>query len=342
MIGALEIYAGTILHNIDHSKLMGDELNSYSEYNDLLGYAPKKNVVKPVESYYGDELLYSVTYSINEKGIRISTPGQEKTIPNQKCVVFFGGSFTFGHGVEDNQTFPYLVSLKSGGKYRTYNLGFNGWGAHHMLSILEHNLEKEILECEPDFAIYQALVNHVDRATGRGSWDKNGPNYVIDDNGDIVYEGKFSESNHTDQLNSYISDNIIFKYLYKSRIFRKIAPRAVLTMNRSSNVDRYLAIIEKAKTIFEHRYPGSEFYIILWDDPKFSDISVSLIHKSLLEKGIKVFLVSDMLPDYRNNPGQYRLSPNDRHPAPLAYDLISSYTIENILKEQTDEKINLQ
>jgi len=257
-------------------------------------------------------------------------------------VVFFGGSLTFGHGVEDNQTLPYLVSLKSGGKYRTYNLGFNGWGAHHMLAILEHNLEKDILDCEPKFAIYQALVNHVDRVTGRGSWDKNGPNYVFDDNGDIVYEGKFSESNQTDQLNNYISDNIFLKYLYKSRIFRKLAPRVVLTLNRSSNVDRYLAIVEKAKTIFESRYPNSEFYIILWDDPKFSDISISLIHKSLLERGIKVFLVSDMLPDFRNNPGQYRLSPNDRHPAPVAYDFISSYTIENILKDQIDDNTNLQ
>lgn len=167
-------------------------------------------------------------------------------------------------------------------------------------------------------------MNHVDRATGRGSWDRNGPYYEIDDNGDIVYKNKFSESDQVDQLNNDISDNIILKYLYKSMIFRKIAPRVVLTLNRNSNMDRYLAIIEKARTIFETRYPGSELYIILWDDPKFSNISVSLIHKSLLERGIKVFLVSDMLPDFRNNPEPYRLNPNDRHPSPE-------------LKERTDD-----
>jgi len=88
MIGALEIYAGTILHNIDHSKLRGDELNSYSEYNDLLGYVPKKNIVKPVESYYGDELLYSVTYSINDNGVRVSPQFQENIIQNQKVCGF--------------------------------------------------------------------------------------------------------------------------------------------------------------------------------------------------------------------------------------------------------------
>ncbi len=85
---------------------------------------------------------------------------------NGKCVLFFGGSFTFGEGLNDNETMPYSVGIKMKGKYQVYNFGFHGYGPHQMLSAIEHNMVNDIISCKQKYVIYQALVTHADRSGG--------------------------------------------------------------------------------------------------------------------------------------------------------------------------------
>lgn len=57
--------------------------------------------------------------------------------------VWLGDSFTFGHGVSDEQTFPYLVCTKNG--LVCQNLGHSGAGTFQEVDILDHALTKNEL-----------------------------------------------------------------------------------------------------------------------------------------------------------------------------------------------------
>ena len=81
----------------------------YYQSDDILGYRPIKNTVKlSARRYYRDELLYDVRYTIGPDGLRQSMPFGDVNSP-AGCVVFFGGSFTYGEGVNDHETMPFQV-----------------------------------------------------------------------------------------------------------------------------------------------------------------------------------------------------------------------------------------
>src|SRR5215813_1057392 len=92
--------------------------------DDVLGYKPAAEKRIEHRSYGGNQLLYDVTYTLDDQGLRIASPltiGSKDTLP---CVAFFGDSFTFGEGMADEQTMPYQVWKRIGPRYRTVNFAF--------------------------------------------------------------------------------------------------------------------------------------------------------------------------------------------------------------------------
>ena len=77
---------------------------------------------------------YDVTYTIDENGLRIAPPASTEPVGT---VLFFGCSFTFGDGVEDDETLPYQVGLQSEGRWHTFNFAPGGQGPQYMLAALE-------------------------------------------------------------------------------------------------------------------------------------------------------------------------------------------------------------
>ena len=106
--------------------------NGFFLKDTLLGYKPKPNIKTSSVKKYGEQTLYSVAYSIGEDGYRI-TPGRNEE--RNKFILFFGCSFTFGEGVNDNETMPYFVSSVAS-THQVYNFGFCGYGPQQMLAKL--------------------------------------------------------------------------------------------------------------------------------------------------------------------------------------------------------------
>lgn len=77
------------------------------------------------------------------------------------CVLFFDDSLTFGEGVNDNQTMPYRVGMRSAGALRVYNFAFHGYGPHQMLAQIELGVVRDTIDCLPDHAIYQAIIPRI-------------------------------------------------------------------------------------------------------------------------------------------------------------------------------------
>lgn len=60
-----------------------------------------------------------------------------------KNIAFFGCSLTYGHGVENNETYPHQVHEKSGGKYNCLNFGVPG-GSLDLMSKIYNKVMKEL------------------------------------------------------------------------------------------------------------------------------------------------------------------------------------------------------
>jgi hypothetical protein len=92
---------------------------------------------------------------------------------------FFVDSFVFGDGVADRETLPYKVGLKTGGRFRIVNFGYSGYGAEHMLAIVERGEVALRPPCQPTNIVYVALPDHVYRAAGKNDYSVRGPRYRL-------------------------------------------------------------------------------------------------------------------------------------------------------------------
>ena len=160
---------------------------NYFIADDELGYGltPWKRRVSSIKRSDKDGgLIYNVTYQINALGFRdaIHNGGASP-------VFFFGDSFTFGEGVDDDDTLPAQFSRIAG---RTvFNFGVHGYGPHQFLRMLEVDRPEKLgVADKPALVVYTLLADHVDRAAGRASWDREGPLYELSPAG-LVYRGSF-------------------------------------------------------------------------------------------------------------------------------------------------------
>jgi hypothetical protein len=306
----------------------GGYRKGYFASDEILGYAPTKGKTVDSSEYKGKEIVYNVTYTIGDDGLRVSPPSE--VINDSPCILFFGDSFTFGEGLEDNQTMPYLVGELS--KYKVYNFGFHGYGPHQMLSALEHGVVDEIVKCKPRVAVYQALVDHVARSAGLSAWDKHGPKYSLSD-GVLKYDGHFDDHSSIPpegRISTIISRVRmgVQAQIEKSSTYKKyFANRSYVN---AGNVEVFLAIVDASKNKFTRTYPGSAFHVVLWDEDP-NDQYYNMVREGLEKKGINLHLVSSILPNFSDKRPTYEISPYDKHPNALANTYIARYVVQIIL-----------
>ncbi|MEI6128295.1 MAG: hypothetical protein WCQ99_17240, partial [Pseudomonadota bacterium] len=90
------------------------------EYSGALGYRPRPNLHFSAFHKVNNRVSYDAAYTIDEYGRRL-TPGLNEW-GKDFFILFFGCSFTFGEGLQDNETLPFYVS-EYAGRYRAYNYG---------------------------------------------------------------------------------------------------------------------------------------------------------------------------------------------------------------------------
>lgn len=322
VIGSLEAYLWTSQGFRDKERFEGDIFKKgYNVRNDILGYAPGKGKAFTSIKFLGQKKLYSVTYTIGTNGLRVVPQYNKK---ENKCVIFFGDSFTFGEGLNDDETLPYRVSIKTEGQYKIYNFGFQGYGPHQMLSAIEHNMIDNIIECKPKHVIYPALAAHVDRSAGPSPWDQHGPRYILLEDGSVKYSGHFDDDKIDGGIRPKIRNEMNKSLLY-DKYFNRKEPVS------RANIDLFVGIIDKSKRLLEEHYPGLKFHMILWDNPeKNRELIIDLLN----EKDIPIHLIEKILPDYSENKSKYAIVPHyDYHPNARANELIADYIITNFLKE---------
>jgi hypothetical protein len=304
----------------------GYRRGSYFIDDPVLGYGAKPSARVSVSHLLGDEAIYDVTLTIDEHGLRVSPPVAPGAVP-LGCVWFFGGSYTFGEGVEDDQAMPYRVGVRSGGRYVVRNFGFHGYGPHQMLAELQSGRTEARAGCVPTHVIYQGMVWHAQRAAGRAFWDLSGPRYVLDADGRALRAGTFRDQ-HFDRPPEWIRTRLERSQIYKKHLAKYVDP-----LQRPLGLDdvRLMsAIITASANEVARRFPGAEFHVLLWDvgGPPYADRIVDM----LAARGIRVHRVSDAIPDFDSpSAPSYRLHQRDTHPSAAAHDRIAAYVVGQIL-----------
>jgi hypothetical protein len=296
--------------------------------HEVLGYAPLPDTRPRHIKYYKDKLCFDVVYTINSDGLRISPPYQPgKTIGS---ILFFGDSFMFGEGVKDEETLAYRTGIRTGGKYHIYNFGYRGYGTHQMLSAIEHGMVEHIVKEPPKFVIYEANFYQIGRAAGMRvvEWDTHGPKYTLKENGEVAYDGHFNKK------------KLAFaEYLKTCKTLNNIVLRH--RGYSKKQVDLFIALVDKSRNLLETHYPGCEFHVILWDNPKQGN-NAEVIER-FKKIGIRLHLIRDIYKQYRSilhfKKSQLIIK-YDRHPSPLAHDIISDYVVNKIIHRSDVETQN--
>jgi lysophospholipase L1-like esterase len=118
-------------------------------------------VHKPDSEGRHDLGVFDVTYHIDSKGNRITEGGYD-----QPKVLFLGGSFTFGHGVEDDEAYPYLLQKDFPG-YKIVNSAVMAWGTGQSFLKLERQLGEY---ADIQLAVYSFVDHHLQRNYVRKKW----------------------------------------------------------------------------------------------------------------------------------------------------------------------------
>ena len=298
----------------DPTRWLGTYTTEYFMGDDLLGYGPAKAKTAVSEKYYNDDLIYSVRYTIDEAGLRVS-PATVK--PELGCVLFFGGSVTFGEGVADDQAMPYQVGVLTDKRYRIYNFAFHGYGPHQMLAAFEGGRVDEITNCQPTHIVYQAIIPHVERAAGLTSWDKHGPRYALDADG-VKLAGRFDDDEVNPAWKQWLT-----KWLTYDTLFGKRRPAG------SDELHLYAEIVDAVQALVGQRYPGAEFHVLIWDDHGLA------LHDRVLEafqaRVPRLHRISDILPGYREDKSRYELNMFDHHPTAATHEAIAGYIVRHVL-----------
>jgi hypothetical protein len=311
--------------------------NGFYVRDDVLGWAPAKGIhahaikALPTGLLHGPAgLLFDVSYTIDSNGLRVAPQYRKDDLAG--TVLFFGCSFTFGDGLNDNETLPYQVGSQSGGRYRTFNFGVGGYGPEQMLAAIAHGIVGRVVDTAPRYAYYIALPVHVWRVAGRTSMGLHGPRYVPryvrDEDGKVHQAGNF-ENLRPLALRLGLNRHVVGQ-LDKSALWR------MFTMGDSrvtdDDVRLYFAIVRRSQELLTAEYPGIQFRVILY--PTQQTWQQRAIYEKLREgfgrMGIPVDLVEDILPGYNADQSKFILSAVDTHPNALANRLLAQHVLTKI------------
>lgn len=272
-------------------------LKSREKINTSVSFNPQKNTIDKNNQLYfrqgivnhkleaNDKVIFDVNYSINNKNLREFTY-ELSEIKSKEKINFYGGSFTFGHGLNSSDTLTYLFTSKSN-KYHANNISMLGWGALEVYNLAEHNDTNKFL-----FITSNYHINRIRCEPGGLGVKKN----VI-----LIDELKFNIQsdcrNFLTQKENKIKDDYkknpflsYFKYQIKNtKLFNKI----LIIINTfeqkfvSKDLRKYISVILEINKIAKKN--NQEFILgYIYDDKLFKK------YKYSKQDVINIFLENDV------------------------------------------------
>jgi lysophospholipase L1-like esterase len=285
----------------------------YSAPDPVLGYGPNEKMRIASRRVKGGAVIYDVLYSRDQAGRRITPDRGDKA---DTAILLFGCSFTFGEGLNNEETFAWQLGEILGKRFQVFNCGFGGYGPHQMLALVTSGrLDALMRRYEHVYAFYLIIPGHAVRCIGLSPWDQSGPRYILK-NGALKHVGTFNETPEYNKL--YQAD----KLFARSKVYAHIKEA-----HRTGRVPDYametlIAITAKSMQELAARYHAHALTIV-W--PKFASIE-----PLLRNSGIRTLPLTGAMPDYTSVPEKYAI-PGDGHPNALANTRVAEALAEYIL-----------
>lgn len=139
-------------------------------------YETRKNtILHTVKLAEGNRLLFSVAEHLDSHGRRRTHANQDV---RNKHLIIFGGSFVYGHGLEDDETLPWLIHQMQP-FYEVYNVAKKGYGPNGILTDIYQNNFLGGINQKSGVGMYIFIEPHFFRAIGDmwtvGSWGGDQP-----------------------------------------------------------------------------------------------------------------------------------------------------------------------
>lgn len=278
-----------------------------------LGYKNPANA-RAVEtmSLNGREII-NATYSTDGYSRRI-TPFRNAGRA-EKFILFFGCSYAFGEGVQNEETLPSRVG-ELAPRYRPYNYGVIGYGPQHVLIKLQDPSLRTEIEESDGILIYLLIHDHVYRVIGTiNHHGREMPYYVLDSNGDLRRKGNMVSGRPGLALWYWFIGKSqmaqFFQLGFDSRI-------------EEYDIKRTAKIIIEARNAFSRSFNRSEFYVLVYPNPASRSAGSFAVREKLLvrlkDANVNYLDYSEL---FNPDPGQGLRIEGDPHPTPKAYRLLA-------------------
>ena len=312
-----------------------------------IGFVPYPNTVSQRTEFdrSGNRILSYHVFN-DRRGARVSRPGEQA--PDHPDILFIGGSFTWGHGVENEQIFAHLAPLALGATGA--NLGMASFVTTQSLQMLRRNLDlkprvivydfvegllpSNMFPCAQSYYPFCLDISHV-------VFDAVGRPQIAPPWSDGVTRTQLqvkAEHEWLDPL-TWIVHGVDVIY---GRVLWLEANKMLLDSPRQEKAAEFLLreLVQTSRSIGAH--------LLLVHFPERTK-EPGFVANSAAKLGVPLVDLWSAYQAYQATPGapSLFLSPNDRHPSVAGHALIASEIASFIrnagwLKEPGDTKPTLQ
>ena len=301
----LEIGFGLIIRkrnrNISH---FGSYTEDYFINDSNLGYKSKPSSRVNSIKIINQDTIYNVYYTTDDYSRRVNFPVNTDSL--KYYAIFFGGSITFGEGINDNETFVSKFNLYNP-DYYSYNYGFCGYGPNQMLAKLKDINFREEVKYNSGICVYTFIDEHIKRILGSMSivsaWAEKTPYYKYDKTGNLVRKENFKDNR--------ILKTAFFKIIGSSNLIKYFnidIPGKLKPKHYKLAAD----IFKESYETYKEKFSNDNFYVVVF--PGSSNEMV----KYLKNMNIKTIDLSGLYSKF-----QYRLNKLDLHPNKKGHEIFA-------------------
>jgi len=273
----------------------GSYKEGYFVSDSNLGYKPKPSSKVNSIKIINKDTVYNVCYTTDKYCRRVTSSVCADSL--KYFAIFFGGSITFGEGVNDSETYVSRINYFMP-EYKCYNYAFCGYGPNQMLAKLQDSNFPDEIKYDSGICIYTYIDEHIKRALGAMSvvseWAKETPFFAYDKEGHIVRKGSFKADRRLKTaLFRIIGSSNVIKY------FNIDFPGKLKPKHYKFAAD----IIKESFATYKEICKNDNFYIVIFPG------SENEIINYLKDTNIKIIDLSDFYSKF-----EYRLHKLDLHP----------------------------
>ncbi len=247
------------------------------------GFDAVPNVVSHVTSALNGQPVYDVTYTIDDKGARVTPFGAKGGRP----VVVAGDSYNFGEGLNDDQTLGAHLQKSSRDGLRVLNLAIPGYGPHQVLRQLQLDLPVEHGLNSFDWLIVSMIDDHIERANGSYAWSL-GPRYVLDGHGGVQLSGQYGDRREPPAWLTQLRNG--------SRLFVAVEKKIGLLLAKDEQL--FVHILQAANETAQRKF-GARMLILYYSGGTYLNEFVGrrdLMHQLFDQAGVQFIDVNSVLP----------------------------------------------